>query len=311
MVVSRLGEVKLTTPWLVVGDGEDWPLELEFTPKKSFPINGIQVQIQCRESATKGSGTTKSTRSHMVHEEVHVLLSAGQLSAGEKFHQSISVPLPDTAAYSFDDSDNEITWTAEVRIDIPMFPDWKSEQTLQLLSAEFFVDDAVEVSAATTTDQPTEDVVVAAPQNLISSAENTDDGSAIAEEADRELPESAANSSSTSPELLDLVQQINGASQFGSDREKLVAAWSDRELAVLLDVESVSSTIGISLGASYEKGQTVRGTMVDVEQSIEVLTRNDQAALGLSTGVRCLRRIRPTKWDSLHDRLIVLDITDE
>ncbi len=309
MVVRRLGEVRLSTPRLVVGTGEDWPLELEFTPKKSFRINGIEVRIQCQEAATTGNGTSRSTRKHLVHDEMHVLKPAGQLSAGEKYHESLAVPLPDTIAHSFSESNNKITWTAEVRIDIPMYPDWASSKSLQLLPAEFFVDETVEVSNVAVAVQPMDDVEVDASQQWTPDDKNTGDDTSDAPGPDEKIPDSAP-SNGTSPELLDLVAQINKANKFGNDREQLVASWTDRELTVVLDVERVSSTMGIGVDASYKNGRSIRGKIVDLDQQIEVLTRNDQTVEGLSGGDRSRRRIRPAKWDSLHDLLVVLDISD-
>jgi hypothetical protein len=137
IVSGKLRDVVLKTPHLVVASGEDCPLELTFTPKKNFPINGIEVKIRCCESARTSIGTKRITRTHTVFEKVHVLEPAGQLAANEQFERQVALPFPDTVAYSFNSFDNAITWTVEVRIDIPGFPDWKSTQTVQLFPAEF------------------------------------------------------------------------------------------------------------------------------------------------------------------------------
>ena len=122
MLASRLGEVELQTPHRVVGVGEDWPLELQFTPKKNCQINGIEVKIHCREIATSGRGSSRNTRHHTVLEKMHVLELAGELTAGELFDQRYSVPFPETSAYSLNEDSNKIYWMVEVRVDIVAFP---------------------------------------------------------------------------------------------------------------------------------------------------------------------------------------------
>ena len=97
---------------------------MKFTPQKSCRINRIQVKIRCHEVTTSGSGRDRSTRTATVLEKVHVLESDSQLNTGELFDHHYTVHFPATGPYSFERSDNKITWTAEVRIDIPTFPDW-------------------------------------------------------------------------------------------------------------------------------------------------------------------------------------------
>ena len=91
LVVSRLGDVHLSTPHLIVSSGESWPLDLKFTPRKHTRIKGIRVKFHCRESATSGSGTNKKTRRHTLHDVLHTLEPAGNLTAGEDYRQSLPV----------------------------------------------------------------------------------------------------------------------------------------------------------------------------------------------------------------------------
>jgi hypothetical protein len=39
MIASRVGNVVIKTPHVVVGPGEQWPVELAFTARKTFPVN--------------------------------------------------------------------------------------------------------------------------------------------------------------------------------------------------------------------------------------------------------------------------------
>jgi hypothetical protein len=72
-----------------------------------------------------------------VFEEVHILHPAGTLIRGKAVYQRADIQLPPNDAFSFEASDNKIEWWAEVRIDIPRFPDWSQKQKLQMAPQEF------------------------------------------------------------------------------------------------------------------------------------------------------------------------------
>ncbi|MFP6704024.1 MAG: hypothetical protein VB861_19910 [Planctomycetaceae bacterium] len=306
MVSGRLGDVQLKTPHLVVGAGEDWPLELTFTPKKNFLVNGIEVKMSCCESATSGHGTNSTTRTHTVVEKVHVLEPAGQLAANEQFERQVALPFPETDAYSFNGSDNNITWTVEVRIDIPRFPDWKSKQTVQLLPAEFLEEpasgDGVKIESV---DREQSDPGTEMQQPADDTAFGIGAPSAEAAEAAAGAAVGAAVESS---ELYDLIDQVNAADRFGNRREDLVESWSTRELDVVVTVDRVSSTFGSVVDSAYQNGQTVQGTVVETDQSIEVLVRQGGSVDDLSRGDQWRTRVVVAKWDSLYNRLVALDV---
>jgi len=303
MLASRLGKVELQTPHLVVGVGEDWPLELQFTPKKNCQINGIEVKIRCRESATSGSGTNSTTRHHTVLEKMHVLESAGELTAGELFDQRYSVPFPETGAYSLNEGSNKIEWTVEVRIDIPAFPDWKSKQTVQVLPAEFLDEIAAQGDHRDSAQQSAP--AVESPATAAAASPATHDVA--------DLPvvpeiEQSVTTSPPSPEVLELVKQISVANRFGSEREDLIAAWSDRELDVVVNVDRVTTTFGSTVDDAYQNGQTIQGTVAETDQAIEVLTRSAGSLEDLSRGDQWRSRVMVSKWDSLYNRLVALEV---
>ena len=306
MLASRLGKVELQTPHLVVGAGEGWPLELQFTPKKNCQINGIEVKIRCRESATSGSGTNKTTHHHLVLEKIHVLELADELTSGELFDRRYSVPFPETGAYSLYEGSNRIEWTVEVRIDIPAFPDWKSKQTVQVLPAEFLDEIAAQGDHRDSVQQSAPAVESAATAATAAAATPaTHDVADVPAVPEIEQP---VTTSAPSHEVLELVQQISAADRFGSEREDLIAAWSDRELDVVVTVDRVSSTFGSVVDSAYQNGQTVQGTVVETDQSIEVLVRPGGSVDDLSRGDQWRTRVVVAKWDSLYNRLVALDV---
>ena len=108
--------------------------------------------------------------------------------------------------------------------------------------------------------------------------------------------------------MLELVQQISAADRFGSEREDLIAAWSDRELDVVVNVDRVTTTFGSTVDDAYQNGQTVQGTVVETDQSIEVLVGPGGSVDDLSRGDQWRTRVVVAKWDSLYNRLVALDV---
>ncbi len=311
MLTSRLGEVELKTPHRLVGAGEDWPVELKFTAKKNCQINGIQVKIRCRESATSGSGTNQTTGRHTVLEKVHMLETATQLTAGELFDKSYSIPFPETRAYSLDEISNDIEWTVEVRIDIPVFPDWTNKQTVQLLPIEFLEDAGTgqPVAAAPDPVAATPDPVAAAPEPVAAEA-STDFSTSDQPAVPDVTPEPTTTSSASSPSspILPLIEQVSAADRFGDERERIVQSWANRELDVAVEIDRVSSTFSSDADEPYRNGWTITGTVAGTEQAIEVLIPESRSISGLSRGDQWQSRIVVSKWDSLYNRISALEV---
>tara|TARA_B100000809_G_scaffold264212_1_gene319437 strand:+ start:817 stop:2355 length:1539 start_codon:yes stop_codon:yes gene_type:complete len=325
MVARRLGGIELTTPHLLVAPGEDWPLELKFTPKKSFRINGIQAEILGREAATAGSGTNKTTKTHKVHDEVYELESEGQISAGESFDRKYTVPFPETDAYSLAEEDNKITWTVKVRIDIPWFPDWTSKPTVQVLPAKFFENAAVEQPAAAEPDPALSEAPAdnAAGEQPVPPAIAPDPVAATPEPVAPEAPpEIAANEQPTAPNaepapdeapsppssMQTLVEELSAAGGMGNERNEIIRSWSSRELDVIVEIDRTSSTFDSDADERYRNGWTITGTVADTEQAIEVLVPEGRSVDDLSRGDRWPARIVVSKWDSLYNRISALEV---
>jgi hypothetical protein len=137
LVASRLGEVVLLAPKVAVAPGESWPVELRFTPRKTFTVNAITVKIMGQEAATSGSGTDATTHRHTLFEETQTLHPSDTLMRGKPFYRQTAIALPQTDAFSFESPSNKIQWWAEIRVDMPGFPDWSQKQALQMIPREF------------------------------------------------------------------------------------------------------------------------------------------------------------------------------
>ena len=306
MIASRVGEVKLKMPHLVVGPGEQWPVELSFTPKKTFPVNGITVKIAAQESATSGSGTNSTTHRHTLYEETHTLHPGGALMAGEEFCERFVIDFPDTAAWSIAESDNKIAWSAQIRIDIPRFPDWSKKAELQVVPVEFLDDVA---PSGIEQHQRASDHTLVQP---------TDMGTGPAPESENQWsdsPESADSDAAVTGEnmapLLAIVDEIEQAGRFGNERSEIVTAAAGHTYDVAVRIDRVSTTFGFSGDdAAFENGRTVIGTIAGTDQKVQLFAveaSNDQLDY-LARGGSWQTLATVASWDSLYDRLVMHEV---
>lgn len=96
----------------------------QFTPKRSVRINGINWTVTCVEKCVSGSGSNRSTHTHEVLRKTLQLADQGTLPSGQPRKFDFTFRLPSSAPPSLKFTDNELTWSSELRIDIPKWPDW-------------------------------------------------------------------------------------------------------------------------------------------------------------------------------------------
>jgi hypothetical protein len=302
LLTGRLGEVQLSIPNVVIGPGEDWMMRLQFQPRKRFRINGIYLTLTGRESATSGSGTSATTTVQNLVEFKTAIRPADILEAGEPIDETFSMQFPETTAYSFAASDNKIEWSAHVRIDIPLFPDWTKNQPLQVVPLSFLKNLTLEQPAANTpvnTSSGSPSAAIPVPAATVTgtparSQPRGDDSSA--ETPTEEAPQ----------DLLELVAQINSANRHGNARASIVASVRGATFGATVLVDRVNSSLGLlNNDTGYEGGKTVVGTVQGTEQAIQVLTPKS-----LNDDVDDLRRgdvwplvICIDGWDNLYNRI--------
>lgn len=308
VLANRLGEVQLEIPYAIIAPGENWPLRIRFQPRKQFRINGIFVTLKGNESAKSGSGTQSTTHTHQVFEHKAVIRPAQTLEADVPVDENFSFTFPGTTAYSFEATDNKIQWTAEVRIDIPSFPDWKKSQPLQVVPREFLkkMSDAPPAidDVETFMSPDTQSVVKPAEVNPI------DRPSAVANQPAYSVESGGndASESSTSPpqDLLELAARLGAASRHGNDRANIIQSVLGEVFDATIIVDRVNSSIGVTVSdPGFDGGKTVTGTIQGTDQAIQVITLklwNDE--------VTDLRRrdawqvqITIDRWDSLYNRI--------
>lgn len=133
MPARKLGNVEFRLENPRLAPGELLRGELVLSPKRDVTINGITLAIAAKEVCTSGSGSSRSTHTQAVFERQMPVMAPGTL-AGDQVHRiPIAVPLPMRPIYSLDLDDNDIVWTADLRIDIPNWPDWVSQEKLSVV----------------------------------------------------------------------------------------------------------------------------------------------------------------------------------
>ncbi len=328
---KKIGEVDLRFSSLRVAPGGAVRLELGFTPRKSSALGGITAKLLAIEQCVSGSGTNKTTHTHKLHQQTMTLARQGQLIAGEPIRLDASIPIPETDAFSFSASDNELTWSLEVRIDIPMWPDWVEKQVLTVRPAP--VAELVrQRPGLPPPPPPLEDLPVAAPPvvavkdpgptrlTVTESSEDTADflpGESLEQEAPAaELPpEPAAPVPQPAPAptgapavdsvLKEILERLGSASRYGSERDEIIREYTDESFTCSIEIDSIERTYSYGSDQRFRNGRTLTGVLGGTDFEVSLLLpeeRNEELeALGPGDILRadCLL----IKWNNIYDRM--------
>lgn len=128
-----LGEVTCRVDAEDVFPGDSVTGELILRPRKNIKINGITMQFKAREVCVSGSGSNRTTHTKVFYDDTQTLEPAKTLPAGGELKYPFTVAMPADAPYSMDLSDNDLIWSASLRVDIPRWPDWTREFKLRVV----------------------------------------------------------------------------------------------------------------------------------------------------------------------------------
>ncbi len=308
-VAARVGTVEVSMPHIIVAPGEDWPFEISFTPRKTFQVKSITLKIVATETTVSGSGSDRKTSTHELLAKSIPLRESSLLVAGELVNEKQLVKFPGLNAYSFDASDNKITWNAEVRIDIPRFPDWSKSEELQVVPAEFFGGES-NPSRAAIGDFGDEGVDDDDEDKDISSTSEDDRDFERASDTDTESIDEDAHPPATSfarPATIgELVTQLESVGRHSTQRNEIIANAASKtyEVAVLID-RIVSSMGTMNFGERFANGKTVIGSIQNTNQAIQILASESE-----NSELESFRRgdvwdtqIEITSWDTLYNRI--------
>jgi len=301
LISSRVGDVDVKTPHLIVGPGEVFPVELSFTPRRSFSVNGVTLKIIAEETARSGSGTNSTTHRHILYDETYTLYPAGRLMAGERFAESIAFNMPNTEAWSFMASDNSVTWSVEIRIDIPRFPDWTKRVVLQFVPLEFLDHadfPAIKRSSAT--------AISALPD-----ASDSDDDWSESDFRDDDADITEEHGSQNMGPLLDIIADIRQAGRIGNEREEIIESAVGQAYHASIVINRISPTLGfVGDDRRYEDGTTIIGKLLGTNNEVQLFTveaTSNSAATG-TRGETIQAVVYMNGWDSLYDRLVLHEL---
>ena len=215
------------------------------------------------------------------------------LTAGELISEEFSFAFPTTDAYSLELSDNKIHWTAEVRIDIPAFPDWSKTHPLQVIPATFLkhVSNTPLQTSAVGDSSSTRTSTAAVAVPMVASVPSESDS--------YEAPE-------VSTDLFQLVQAIAAAPRHGNGRAEIVERADGQIFDAVILVDRVTSLMGASASdPRYEYGKSVTGTVDGTDQAIQIVTPESQnnEIDDLRRGDIWQTQILLVDWDSLYNRV--------
>jgi hypothetical protein len=330
---KRIGKVLLAWGATQVAPGSSVPVRMTFTPRKTSRLNGITAKLTATEKCTSGSGTNRTTHTHRVYERTVALINECDVVAHQPVQAEVKIPIPDTEAYSFAASDNELVWQVEVRIDIPLWPDWVEKKILTIRPAVQAQAEIAEPRAVTppveagaeTFDAAVREETHRAPPPAVSIDEPLFSGdeplvpetSAAFNSSSQfdEPPEPASpvgptpavptESTSNEGALLDIADRLLSASRFGPEREQLIQENSDQAFECTVEVDRVERMFGYVSQERFRNGRTVYGVLAGTECQLSLLMgavhneKLDACHPGDTVHATCKLR----KWNNIYDRL--------
>jgi hypothetical protein len=326
---KKIGKVQLAWGSVEVAPGGSVPLRMTFTPRKNCRLNGITAKLTATERCTSGSGTNRTTHTHRVHERTVPLVAECDLAALSPVNAEVNVPIPETGAYSFRASDNELVWELEVRIDIPLWPDWLEKRMLlvrPVVQAELAGGAALAPAAIPGDAAPDAgyqelrpETTFAVPDDIepvdqepllpaVPGAREGDLGEAIEPPGPVGMPGPAAEAPeacASESVLLDVVDQLLAASRFGREREKIVEDYSDQVFECTIQVDRVDRVFGYVTDERFRNGRTILGVLpgTECQVSLQMAAEHNEKLDACHPGDTVRATGRLLKWNGIYDRL--------
>ncbi len=110
--------------------GDEVVGEFVTTTKKDVSINSITAVLTCVEKCVSGSGSNQKTHTHAAFKKSLKLQSNTVLKVGQEHRLPFVFRVPDDAPCSVNLYQNSLTWSVELRVDIPRWPDWVMQLNL-------------------------------------------------------------------------------------------------------------------------------------------------------------------------------------
>ena len=332
---KKIGKVELTCGTPNVRPGSGVPVRLAFTPRGSAHLNGITATLTGVEQCVSGSGTDRTTHTHKLHERVFALSPERDLAANQPIRVEGLVLIPQTEAFTFHADDNDLIWKLEIRIDIPLWPDWLESRALIVRPAA----EAQVVEIAELAEIPEIVAEQAAGMAAVDEAlspvgdafepidSETPSGEALfaeepplfeqpaAEEPplfEQPVPEPpSAEQQPTLDEpsggatLAEIVRRIAAASKYGFERDEIIKEYVGQLFPCTIEIDKIERTYGYVPDERFRNGQTVTGRIAgaDCTVSLELSETRNEELQSLGRGGTLRVDCVLLKWSSIYDRL--------
>ncbi len=310
MAEKRLGKVDLHCGPSEVAPGSDLPLMLKFTPSAAGQLNRITAKLTGVERCVSGSGTNKSTHTHKLHDRTVTLSRSRQLQPNRPVALQCRVPIPETTAFSFSAHDNDLVWQLEVRIDIPLWPDWIAKRILTVrpgVEAPIIEATAVEPTfiEPTVVEEVPLDTQPAETPVFPIQPPPVEQPSGLASDADTFLEEPMPAAADGHTALVDIVAGIAAASRYGSERAKLIEEHVGKMFPCSIDISTIEKTYSYGSDDRFRDGRKIIGqiTGTDCKASLQLLASRNEEIDALDPDATVKTDCTLLKWNNIYDRL--------
>ena len=336
---KRIGTVKLGFGSLTVSPGGQVLVKLDFTPRMNTKLNGITAKLVGKETCVSGSGTNKKTHAHEFHKQSFSLTESGEVQANRPVKVEKAVPIPRTDAYTFSARNNDLIWELEVRVDIPLWPDWIEKRVLIVrppISAEVVETELVEEqkAASVTPAAPISDIsestsepdtVTSIPEQTWSSATGAavPDDSKIEADAESPLPHEetadeppitrkpevekrpAASPLSGGVALVGVIDQLVAADRYGGKREEIIKDREEQSFECPVKIEKIERTYSYIPDERFRNSRTVTGKLAGTDHkiTIQLSAEWNEKLEPLGPGDQLQANAKLLKWNVVYDRV--------
>ena len=114
-----LGTVRTAAP------GEELVCTVSFRPRGDVRLERIVARLEAQEEVvTVGSDGKQATLRATVHAHEAVSTPMRDVARGEEVRETVRLPIPADAPYTFTAGQDRLVWTLSLRIEVPGWPDW-------------------------------------------------------------------------------------------------------------------------------------------------------------------------------------------
>ena len=299
MVKSRVGDIQVKWGPLRVHPGDQAPVHIRITPRKSFTINSVSVTLVGEERCVSGHRRSRRSHSSVFYERTFPLSESTQAVAGRTLEISGVYDVPLTKACTFHMDDNSICWRVTLRIDIPSWPDWTSYQDLTVLPAKAAPMKRTLVNFVA---PPREGLTSPVPP----ASDTSPDCGTVEVEEPPPRPVGGKIAGTPVITLNDLLAEILAAPRYGSERGNVVAKHAQHTFGCQLLVERIAPTSG-DVAEAFQDGRTLLGVLTGSNCKIALQLRAicNVEAESLQAGQTFHTQVTPLRWDTIYERMIL------